>query len=252
MEVYLEKLGFVKLWRKVLKEAWYDQPSTVRLFTHLLLMCNHSEQYKIIYRRREYTLKPGEYWSTVSRIAQQTGLTIQQIRTGISTLEITNTLTRRTSYQGTVFTLPSYTKYHQATNDPTRGVTNAQQTPNKRLTIEQENKNIRMKEEEEEGASSSPIVSLEGDKFTVSERRIKSLEKSFPRVDIRGQLEIAGLKAAGIPRRGCYWGYVFNWMNNSEKEAKAKGVEPINRDVKRVAKKYKKPEPPLGFGGVEQ
>lgn len=121
--------GFVPLWRCVKDQAWYRDPPTFKLFTHLLIE-SVIAPFQIIYKGRVRILQPGQYWSTRERLAIETGLTQNQIRRAVRILQETQTITNESDRQGTVFTLVN----REWWMDQTQRRTNEEPTKNQRTT----------------------------------------------------------------------------------------------------------------------
>lgn len=117
--------GWIKIHRKLLEWEWYDDINTFRLFMHLLLKANHK-----LKKYRGMTLQPGTIITGLEVLSNETGLTVQQVRTALAKLKSTNEITNKTSNKGTVIQVVKYKDYQLATSK----VTNQQQTNNKRIT----------------------------------------------------------------------------------------------------------------------
>jgi len=122
--------GWIKIHRKLLEWEWYDEPNTFRLFIHLLLKANHKPK-----NYRGVNIETGEVMTGFSLLAEQTGLTVQKVRTALNNLKSTNEITIKSSNKGTVIQIVKYVDYQVVTNK----ITNKQQTDNKQVTT---NKNV--------------------------------------------------------------------------------------------------------------
>lgn len=122
--------GWIKIHRQLLDWEWYDEPNTFRLFMHLLLKANHKPK-----NYRGVNINTGEVMTGYNLLAEQTGLTVQKVRTALTNLKATNEITIKTSNKGTVIQIVKYVDYQVATSK----TTNEQQTDNKRITT---NKNV--------------------------------------------------------------------------------------------------------------
>lgn len=122
--------GWIKIHRKLLEWEWYDEPNTFRLFIHLLLKANHKPK-----NYRGVNIKTGEVMTGFSLLAEQTGLTVQKVRTALTNLKSTNEITIKSNNKGTVIQIVKYVDYQVVTNQ----ITNEQQTDNKQVTT---NKNV--------------------------------------------------------------------------------------------------------------
>ena len=117
--------GYIQIHRQILEWEWFDDHNTFRLFMYLLLKANHKQR-----KYKGTTIKAGELVTGLSVLSQQTGLSVQQIRTSIKRLKSTNEITSVSTSQGTKIQVVNYLKYQLLTNE----LTNQQQTNNKRTT----------------------------------------------------------------------------------------------------------------------
>jgi len=124
--------GWIKLHRQILEWEWYEDINCFRLFTHLLLKANHKEK-----RYKGIVVKTGQIVTSRDLLAQETGLSSQQIRTAITKLKSTNEITSVTSSQGTIIEVVNYEKYQLSTNE----ITEEQPTSNQRVTTNKNDKN---------------------------------------------------------------------------------------------------------------
>ena len=120
--------GWIKLHRTLLNWEWYGDIKTCRLFLHILIKSNHEPK-----KWQGITINRGELVTSYSRLASETGLTVQNVRTSLKNLISTGELTRNTSNKYTLITVNRYEIY-QETERPTGELTNKQQTNNKQLT----------------------------------------------------------------------------------------------------------------------
>lgn len=123
--------GWIKIHRKILEWEWYDDANTFRLFMHLILKANHKDK-----NYRGQLIKKGSLLTGRELLSQETGLSIQQIRTCLTRLKSTNEITINSSRQGTIIQIVKYESYQVATNE----LTTNQPTSNQQVTT---NKNIK-------------------------------------------------------------------------------------------------------------
>ena len=147
--------GFVKLHRSILKWEWYDEPNTMRLFIHLLLTVNASDE---MWRGEE--IPRGSRISSYSKLAKELHLTNRQIRTSISHLEETGELTRVAMPNYTVFTVVNYDLYQSKRQ--AKGQANDTQTDNRPTRHRQQSKKVKESIRSKEiGASATGAVTPE-------------------------------------------------------------------------------------------
>jgi hypothetical protein len=129
--------GWIKLHRKITDWEWFEDKNTFIVFITLLLMANHKEK-----KYKGIVVKVGTIVTGRDILARQTKLTVQQIRTALSKLKLTNEITIETSPQGTVIEIVNYKKYQLITNEITieQPINNHQTTTNN--NVNKDNKNI--------------------------------------------------------------------------------------------------------------
>ena len=138
--------GWVKIHRSFLTWEWFDKPEMVQLFVYLLLKANHDakEWHGIVIER-------GQIVTSVARIAAETRLSAQVVRTCINRLKSTNEITSTSTNKYTIITICKYDTYQETDNEPNEDnneqideqLTNEQQTNNNQLTTNKNVKNIR-------------------------------------------------------------------------------------------------------------
>lgn len=124
--------GYIKLNRKMTEWGWYDEPNTKIVFLHLLLTANWKE--------REYhghTIKAGETVFGTQALAEQLGISRQQVRTALAHLQETEEITIRSTNKFSVATLKNWAKYQVECDEST----NNQPTNNQQVTTPKERKN---------------------------------------------------------------------------------------------------------------
>ena len=130
--------GFIQLHRSLLEWEWYDDKNTKILFLHCLLKANYKDK-----NYRGKTIKRGSFVTGRDVLANELGLSVQQVRTSLTKLKSTNEITIKPSSQGTVIEVVKYNDYQEVTNKATdEQPTNNQQatTTNKSNNIKKSNK----------------------------------------------------------------------------------------------------------------
>lgn len=126
--------GWIKIHRKITEWEWYDDANTFRLFMHLILKANHKNK-----KYRGQLVKTGSLLTGRELLSQETGLSIQQIRTCLNRLKSTNQITIDSTRQGTIIQVINYDKYQVSTNEST----NDQPTINQQVTTNKNDKKER-------------------------------------------------------------------------------------------------------------
>ncbi|MCM1329970.1 MAG: hypothetical protein NC253_11075 [Ruminococcus sp.] len=160
--------GWIKLHRKFLDWQWYSDPAVKGVFIHLLLIANTEDK-----KWQGIDIKRGQAVTSIGKISQATGHSIQEVRTAIKKLKATECLTSKAYPKFSVFTVINFDNYQ----DVTRSATSKQQASNKQLTSKQQASNntvriIRTTEEQEEQETdcfSSCVCSVVGAREDFSE-----------------------------------------------------------------------------------
>lgn len=132
--IYINMSGWIKIHRQILDWEWYSDTNTFRLFMHLILKANHKEK-----KFKGLVLNAGSVVTSRDILAIEIGLSVQQVRTALSKLKLTNEITIKTSSQGTVIQIVNYSKYQLLTNE----VTNEQPINNHQITTNNNEKKER-------------------------------------------------------------------------------------------------------------
>ena len=125
--------GFIQLHRSLLEWEWYDDNNTKILFLHCLLKANYKDK-----NYRGKTISRGSFITGRDLLANELGLSVQQIRTSLTKLKSTNEITIKSTPQGTVIEVVKYNDYQEATNK----TTNDQPTSNQQVTTTNNINNI--------------------------------------------------------------------------------------------------------------
>ncbi len=136
----MENQGWIKLHRKLLESSFASKPTTLSLFIHLLLMANHEDN-SFLFNQEEITIKKGQLLTGLLQLSKKAGLTIMQTRYALSSLKVTNTLTIKTTNKFSIITILNYEQYQDINKQNNKPVTNQQQTSNKPVTTNNNDKN---------------------------------------------------------------------------------------------------------------
>lgn len=99
-------IGFIQLHRKLLEWEWYTDQKTFKVFLHCLLKANFKDK-----QWRGGTIKRGQFVTSISHLASETGLTVKQVRTALDNLESTGEVGKQSTNLNTCITVVYYDKY---------------------------------------------------------------------------------------------------------------------------------------------
>lgn len=131
---------FIKLYKKMLKWEWYDDPNTKILFIHCLLRANWQEA-----KWHGVTLKPGQFITSLESLAKETKLTINQVRTALEHLKTTGEITSSSQARYRIITVVKWNEYQADHKLSHRQTTDKPQADHKLTTTDKEYKEIKNK-----------------------------------------------------------------------------------------------------------
>lgn len=111
--------GYVKLFRKMVDWEWYGDPNTKAVFLHLLLTANYKRT-----RYKGVTLKPGQTVIGRKALAEELGMSEQNVRTSLNHLKSTNEITIKATNRFSVVTIVNWDSYQFADDELTNELTN--------------------------------------------------------------------------------------------------------------------------------
>lgn len=117
--------GWICLHRKLMEWGWYKVPNHAHLFIHLLFKSNLDDKFFM-----GEPVERGEFVTSYSHLASETGLSIRGIRTILANLERTGDIVRKSTNKFTKLTIVNYKQYQDIDFE----VTNDRQTTDKRPT----------------------------------------------------------------------------------------------------------------------
>lgn len=165
-----EKSSFIKIDRNIINWRWYKKHATKDVFLHLLYIANYKEG-----NFENVKIKRGQVVSSYPKLAEQTGYTIQQVRTAIRNLKSTGEITVETTSKFSIFTIQNYNKY-QTANRQNNKLSNSQSTVKQQASNSQ---STTIKESKEVKNSSSTTTTPKIPTFTEVENHYKEKAYTF-------------------------------------------------------------------------
>ena len=121
--------NWVKLFSKFMKWEWYKDSNTKGVFIHCLISANWKDG-----RFEGRVIKRGSFVTGRKKLAEELGMSEQQIRTALKHLISTNEITIATTNKYSVITIVNYEMYQQVNQQNNQQLTNNQPTTNQQLT----------------------------------------------------------------------------------------------------------------------
>jgi hypothetical protein len=169
-------IGWIKLHRRMLEWEWYDHLPTFRVFIHILLKTNRKES-----EWKKEKLKPGQIVVGRKSLAEETGLSEQQVRTAIANLQSSQQITIKSTNKYSVITICNWDTYQD--NETSVQPTINQQSTSKPTTAK-EDKNIEgFKDIKESKYINSKLALAERQKIFYEE--LKGFIDDYPKDTLR-------------------------------------------------------------------
>ena len=138
---------YVKIFRKMIRWEWYTDINTKVLFLHCLLKANWKPG-----SWHGYKYERGQFITSLPTLANETGLTIRQVRTALTHLKSTGEVTDKIYSKFRIITVNSYDEFQSSDRQNGRQVTGKRQASDRQPTAEEEYK------EYKEGKEGKKIV----------------------------------------------------------------------------------------------
>lgn len=136
---------FIKLYRKMLRWEWFTDPITCHFFVYCLIKANWKDG-----SWRGIAYKRGQFITSLNSLSKETGLSLQQVRTAIKHLELTNELTSFPHSNYRLITVLNYDSYQGNQQSKQQGSNNlSNKETNKESTNDQQTANNRYKNNKE-------------------------------------------------------------------------------------------------------
>ena len=160
---------YIKLYRKLINWEWYSDPNTKVVFLHCLLKANWKPT-----SWHGVEMDRGEFIQSIYNMSKETGLSVRQIRTAISHLIDTNSVTIRKVGKYRVINVSKYIDYQASDTKNAPKLTSKRHQSDTKTTQDIRSKeHIRSKEEIKE--PTAPILDddegMSADEFYVMMQR---------------------------------------------------------------------------------
>ena len=118
---------FVKIYRKLLRWRWADNPNMLALWVRILLEASYAEK-----DWHNITVKKGQLVTSVAKLSAESGLSNKQVRTCLEHLKETGEIILKGANKYSIITICNYDDYQS--NLVESGQTKGEQEANKGQT----------------------------------------------------------------------------------------------------------------------
>lgn len=99
-------VGYIQIHRQILEWGWYQDHVMFKLFLHCLLKANHTPK-----EWMGIKIKRGQFITSLSKLSEETGLSMKQVRNGLDKLQKSGELGKQSTNQNTLITVVKYNDY---------------------------------------------------------------------------------------------------------------------------------------------
>ena len=165
--------GWIRVYRKFTQWEWYSDIKVARLFLHLLLTVNHTAV-----KWQGIEIQPGQRVTSREKLAEETGLGVQEVRTALNKLKSTNEITVQPTSRYTLISIVNWRKYQNIdfeTNpminlNTNHKITSVQPTINQQVTTNN-NDNNNKNEKNEKNIYNLTSFSNDVENFSTSQQK---------------------------------------------------------------------------------
>lgn len=120
--------NFLLIHRKILNWEWFKESKTFHLFIYFLIKANYKAK-----KWRGVLIKRGEFITSYSKLSQDTGLTIGEIRNRLKKLTQTGEIIKKSTTKYTKIKVCNYNKYQIDNSHKNNQMTNSDKTSSRKF-----------------------------------------------------------------------------------------------------------------------
>lgn len=160
--------GYIKLHRTLQEWGWYKDQNVKGVFLHLLINARHT---KGAWMGQQ--LLPGQLISGRNSLANDIGITAQNVRTALGKLKSTNEITIKSTKHYSLITIVNWAVYQgSSTIKSTNKSTINQPTTNQQLTTNKNDKNVKNEKKDKDIPFSRIQEGMQSIKDTLSKKGV--------------------------------------------------------------------------------
>lgn len=205
--------GWIKLHKKIREWEWYSDTPVRSVFIHLLLCANYETTVW-----KGTTIYAGQIPTGRKKIAEELGLSEQQVRRSLNTLANSQQITIQTTNRHSIITITQWELYQKVNEEqPARAPTNNQPETRETTTLKEVKKeeaknNIYIPANVSEDVWDEFVKMRKDKKAPITERAINAIEKEAGKIGWTLEQAITECCDRG------WRGFKSEWVTNSRKE----------------------------------
>lgn len=143
-------MSYIKVDRKIVDWEWFEDGNMVKLWLYLLVNAKYKDT-----KKNGIRIKRGQLITGRKKLADELGMTEQQIRTSLKRLEKTQEITIKSTNRYSLITIVKYDLYQGDDAEDNQQIN--QQITSKQPTDNHNKRNIRKKERKEDIYNTLPV-----------------------------------------------------------------------------------------------
>lgn len=235
--------GWVKIHRSILDWSWYKDKNMRCLWLHLLLKAEVEET-----TENGVTLERGTLYTSISTLAREVGLSIQEVRTCLQRMVSDKQLTHESTKRGTKITICNYASYQDVPQSQQQRQQQQINTPRPSLspappisyTQEERNNNPRARE------NWRHLSSMRMDQLRVTGQSVADFKRSLLLQEVNEVAAELGLSRTDIDA------FMQKWGESSPGSDTIRAEYEATFNTKERAKNYKGVGKPVSRGVTVQ
>ena len=128
--------SWIKLSKEIVYWEWFKDNNTFKLFIYCILKANWKDS-----KFEGIEVKRGSFVTSLKKLSEETGLSIQNVRTSLKKLNSTQELTQQAHGKFTILSVKNYNLYQEANMMSNTELTQGQHGTNTQVTTIEEYKN---------------------------------------------------------------------------------------------------------------
>jgi len=208
--------GYIKLWRKSLDSQVWGNPDHWRFWTWCLMKATHQHRIQVV-GNQQIELSPGQFIFGRFKAMEETGLSVQKIRTSIEQLSKRRNLTIKSTNKYSIISIVNWKQYQE---EITIKTTNKQPTNNQQITTNKNVKNVKNNKKEKKEPFEKRVKDFSEEVMGYSDKYTQTMLEAFITYWTEPDLEETTKKELELQKKNGTWstsGRLSKWCTNQRR-----------------------------------